>query len=244
MGGGASVALPEPSAALPPLAVLLGEDVPVAGRRTSAREAASWRTEQDVWLDHVTLVEADVEWLEPATSVTAWAVRTPHRFWSRLPNLVRLDLRGGSGEDLDLLDGCTSLQWLSINQIRGVSDLAALEGLTALRFLSLYGLPRVGEIPSLAQLKRLQYTEVGSMKGLRGLTGLLDAPNLEELTLIRAVRLGPGDADAIAEHPSIRAFSWFAEDVPISTREPVVERVSKPRPTVNIQTWPLPDAEL
>lgn len=221
--------------------VLRWQDIAVAGRRISAREAASWRTEHDVWLDHATVVEADLEWLEPATSVTAWAVRAPHRFWSRLPNLVRLDLRGGSAEDTDLLHGCTSLQWLSVNQIRGVSDLAALKGLTALRFLSLYGLPRVDEIPSLAQLKRLQYAEVGSMKGLRGLTGLLDAPSLKELTLSRTVRLGPEDPESIAEHPTIRAFDWFAEDVPISTWQPVVERVNKPRPTVHSQTWPLPD---
>lgn len=172
--------------------------------------------------------------------MTAWAVRTPERFWSRLPGLVRLDVRGGSGTSIGNIEGCDGLQWLAVNQVRGVTDLEALAQLTRLRFVLLYGLPRVEAIPSLASLVELQYAGVGSMAGLRGLTGLLDAPNIEELTLVRRIGLSPGDPEAIADHPTLRAFSWFAEDVPDKIWVPVVDRIGKPTPKVNNQTWPLP----
>lgn len=207
---------------------------------SSARGSARWTSDTAVWLDHVTLRDEDLSWLGAATSVTAWAVRTPIGFWSRLPLLERLDVRGGTALRADFVGGCAGLRWLQINQVRGIEDLGALLSLDVLEFLSLYGLPRVSAIPSMSRLTNLRFAEVGSMKGLDGLGGLLDAPNLEQLTLILAVQLDPGDAEHVAEHPSIRAFGWFAEDVPVKTWVPVVERIAKPKPTVNVQTWPLP----
>lgn len=178
----------------------------------------------------------------PATQVKAWAVKAPAGFWSRLPNLEYLDIRGGTGRDADAARGCDRLRWLAINQVRGVESVDALVDLTSLEFLSLYGLPRVESIPSLAGLERLRFAEVGSMKGLATIAGLLDAPNLQELTLVRAVGLGPQDVSLIAAHPTVRAFDWFAEDVPDRIWVPVMRQVGKGKPTVGIDTWPLPDA--
>lgn len=67
------------------------------------------------------------------------------------------------------------------------------------------------------------------MKGLSGLGPVLEAPCLEELLLMRFVALSGTDPEAIAAHPSIRAFEWFAEDVPDKTWVPVVDRVARPR---------------
>lgn len=193
-------------------------------------------------LDHVAVIEDDLSWLGRATHVTAWAVKTPDEFWSRLPHLERLDIRGGSGADADVVRGCARLRWLQINQVRGVESLDSLLDLTCLEFLSLYGLPRVRSIPSLSPLGRLRFAQVGSMKGLASIAGLLDAPNLQELTLIRAVGLGVADPQRIAQHPTVRAFDWFAEDVPDRTWVPVVKEVGKTKPTVHVDTWPLPAA--
>jgi hypothetical protein len=193
-----------------------------------------------VHLDHVELFDHDLVWLEPATQVRAWAVKTPAGFWSRLPNLEWLSIRGGTGRDADAVKGCHTLRWLEINQVRGVESLDALLDLSRLEFLSLYGLPRVRSIPPLSSLKRLRYAQVGSMKGLTSIAGLLGAPNLQELTLVRAVGLDQADASLIAEHPSVRAFEWFAEDVPDRTWLPVVTAVDKAKPTVKELTWPLP----
>jgi len=76
------------------------------------------------------------------------------------------------------------------------------------------------------------------MKGLVGLTGLLDAPALRELTLLKRVGLDPGDAARIASHHSIQQFTWFGEDVPVKTWAPVVELVGKPRvEIIGIDDW-------
>lgn len=206
----------------------------------SARDRARWTSDKAVRVDHVALTDADLEWLSPAHSVTAWAVRVQGSLWSKLPMLERLDIRGGSGTSADQVAGCASLRWLQINQVRGLSDLKAISGLNQLEFLSLYGLPQVRELPSLAPLTRLRFVWVGSMKGLQGLGGVLDAPNLEQLTLARRVALDSFDADRIADHQSIRAFTWFAEDVPDKVWVPVVERIAKPPTTVDWLTWPLP----
>lgn len=145
-----------------------------------------------------------------------------------LPNLTRLDLRGGSAASLSTVEGCEGLTYLRVNQVRGLKDLAALPGLRSLHMLSLYGLPKVQTIPSLAPLTHLARVEVGSMKGLTGLTGLHDAPSLSELLLIRAVSVSDGDAARLAEHPALKRFDWFGEDVPVRQWRPFVETVGKP----------------
>jgi hypothetical protein len=75
---------------------------------------------------------------------------------------------------------------------------------------------------------RLRRIEAGSLKGIEDLGPLLEAPRLEELLLSRAVSLSPSDPDRIAEHPTLAAFGWFAEDVPDKVWLPVVERIAKP----------------
>jgi len=76
------------------------------------------------------------------------------------------------------------------------------------------------------------------MKGLAGLTGLLDAPALENLVLLKRVGLDAGDATRIANHHSIRQFTWFGEDVPVKTWAPVVDLVGKPPvEIIRIEDW-------
>lgn len=197
--------------------------------RGSAKAAATWSSEDALRLDHAVLAESDREWLEPVRRLTLWAVKVPRGFFGNLPSLEWLDVRGGSGESADFVDGCVHLRYLAINQIRGLRELTAIRDLANLELLSLYGLPQVRSLPSLAPLQRLRRVEVGSMKGIEELGPLLDAPRLEELILARAVSLAPSDPARIAEHPTLCAFDWFAEDVPDKTWVPVVERVGKPK---------------
>lgn len=195
-----------------------------------AREVAQWRTSDEVWIDHATLDDGDSAWLRPVKRLTMWAVKVPtDQFLGDLPVLEWLDVRGGSAKSLSVVEGCSRLRYLQVNQVRGLQDLGQIAALTTLELLSLYGLPRVENIPSLAALTSLRRAEVGMMRGLRDLDGLLDAPGLEELLLLKHVQLDPTDADRIATHPSIRAFDWFAEDIPNAMWAPVVERVGKPR---------------
>lgn len=198
-------------------------------QRKSAQSAAKWRSEADVWIDHASLDLSDLEWLSGVRRLTLWAVKMPSNLLASLSQLEWLDLRGGSGASIDVVNGCSNLSYLAVNQIRGLHDLSALSAQTNLRLLSLYGLPQVRTLPSLANLLRLKRVEIGSMKGLVGLGPLLEAPHLEELMLTRAVALSGTDPEAIAAHPSMKAFEWFAEDVPAMTWVPVVDRVGRPK---------------
>ena len=182
-----------------------------------------------MWIDHTSLVPSDVEWLSGVRRLTLWAVKTPEGLLPSLPQLQWLDIRGGSGTSIEVVNGCLKLTYLAVNQVRGMNDLAALSAQTNLRLLSLYGLPQVRTLPSFANLLHLKRLEIGSMKGLAGLGPLLEAPYLEELLLFKAVALSSTDPEAIAAHPSIRAFDWFAEDVPVKTWAPIVDRVGRPK---------------
>ena len=53
----------------------------------------------------------------------------------------------------------------------------------------------------------------------------LNAPGLKELLLSKKIRLGPRDVGQILAHPTLSQFDWFAEDVPIKTFAPVLERI-------------------
>lgn len=124
---------------------------------------------------------------------------------------------------------CPAPDALGSKDPRGLVVVSAAAAVTSLRLLSLYGLPQVRSLPSLASLVHLKRLEIGSMKGLSGLGPFLEAPCLEELLLSKAVALSNTDPAAIAAHPTIRAFEWFAEDVPDKTWVPVVDRVGRPK---------------
>jgi hypothetical protein len=203
----------------------------MANETRSARDSARWTDDESLWLDHVTLVDEDVAWLAGAKHAILWNVKFPTGFLAQLPRLEHLDVRGGTREDADFIEGCNGLRSLRINQVRGLANLSAVERAGNLEFLALYGLPRLIRMPSLAGLRKLDRVEVGSMKGLRDISGLLQAPALTELVFIRMVGVSQTDAASIAAHRSVERFSWFAEDVPVGIWVPFVERVGKSEAT-------------
>lgn len=95
----------------------------------SAHAAARWSSDVDLALDHVTLREDDLDWLSLVESLTLWAVKVPPGLLRKLPNLTALDVRGGSGTELGMLDGCR-LRRLHINQLRGLADISVILVLT------------------------------------------------------------------------------------------------------------------
>ncbi|EAQ00489.1 hypothetical protein JNB_09959 [Janibacter sp. HTCC2649] len=216
----------------------MSETILVVSGSRGASEVARWRSQDDVWIDHATLVDSDEEWLRSAKRVTLWAVKHPVDFLARLPRLEFLDIRGGSGASISRVSGCRALRVLVVNQVRGMSDLTAIGQLATLELLSLYGLPRVQSLPSTERLRSLTRVELGSMKGLSSITPILAAPGLQELQLSRMVKLDTHDVSAIREHPSLLRFGWFAEDVPDKTWKPVVDAIAKPAPrSLRPETW-------
>lgn len=193
-----------------------------------AREVAQDRGSGVFWIDHAKIVEADAGWLGGAERLTLWNVRVPPGFLSRLPRLWWLDIRGGTATDLEVSRGCTGLRYLCVNQVRGLADLALLATHVRLELLALYGLAQVREVPSLRGLEKLARIEVGQMKGLRELAPLLEAPRLRELFLSKLVSPTERDVDLIDRHASLKAFSWYAVDVPARISRPILERITLP----------------
>jgi hypothetical protein len=195
-------------------------------RRLRAAEVARWSERQNLWLDHALIVESDLEWMAGVRHLTIWNVLVPDGFLASLPDLISLDVRGGSGSNIDMARNCRGLQMLIVNQIRGLTDLSVISDLAGLRCLDLYGLPRVTRLPSLTGLLRLERINIGSMKGLESLAELLDAPALRELELSRKVPITETDLNRMASHPTLTGFYWFWEDVPDRVAQPVLERMS------------------
>ncbi len=197
-------------------------------RKARARDVAGGRGTDEVRVDHAAIEPADLDWLAPVRRLTLWAVEVPEGFLGALPNLEWLDVRGGSGASADFVVGCDRLRYLQVNQVRGLSDVSAVGDLVTLELLSLYGLPRVTVLPDLSRLTSLARLELGSLKGLESLAPALAAPALAELHLVRSVSLGSDDPRLIREAAQVKAFGWYAEDVPARVWEPVVRAVDKP----------------
>jgi hypothetical protein len=197
-------------------------------KRRPARLAAKPRGPNGFWLEQAEIVEADFNWLSAAERLYLWNVVVPPGFLARLDNLWWLDLQGGSANDLNVARGATKLQYLGINQVRGLHDLSAISEMLHLRCIELYGLPKVTSLPSFTIHMRLERAAIGQTRGLPTLKEILAAPNLRELLLLKKVNLTPSDVDQIAAHPSIKNFSWLAEDVPDKVWVPVVKRLGLP----------------
>lgn len=197
-------------------------------KRRPARAVARDQGDDGFWLDHAEITESDFEWLQAAQRLTLWNVVIPPRFLARLTKLWWLDIRGGSGWDLEAVRGATGLRYLAVNQVRGMRDLSLAAALPALEYVDLYGLPKLIELPSFCTSSKLEHVSMGQLRGLTSLAGMLDAPNLRELRLIRKMIVSPSDVERVRHHPKLQRFSWFAEDVPNKVWIPVVKAVALP----------------
>ncbi len=198
----------------------------MAAKLKPAKAVAHERADGTVWIDHAEVSGEDLNWLRDVGSLILWNVRLPDGFLSCLPRLSALDLRGGSGETLNLLYGVGGLEYLAVNQVRGLRDASALSSLSSLRLLSLYGLPRLHHLPSLSGLPLLQRAELGMLGSLSSLLPVLDAPQLSELLLLKDIPVSPVDVQRINAHPTMKMFDWIADDVPQRKSAPVRSQVT------------------
>lgn len=197
-------------------------------KKQPAVEVAKHREGNSVWIDHAEINESDLDWLQKVERLTLWNVSVPDGFLSRIPHLWWLDVRGGTSNDLKILFGLSNLKGLAVNQIRGLTDLSSLAELSSLRFIELYGLPKVERLPCFSCLPSLERVNVGQMRGLNSLTEILQAPQLQELQLSRKIAVTQNDVQQIISHPTLKRFTWFAEDVPVKVWKPVVDQISYP----------------
>ncbi|MBX7106073.1 MAG: hypothetical protein K1X57_18475 [Gemmataceae bacterium] len=205
-----------------------GLGITMAKRRPKTVEACKHRSNRVLRLNHVELVDEDIGWLSKTERLTLWNVKVPPGLLARIETLWWLDIRGGSATDLAVATGANKLQYLAVNQVRGMRDLSLVSEMECLRYLDLYGLPKVTELPSCARLVNLEHARMGQLRGLVSLHGLLQAPNLRELELVRKINVSDNDVNEIIAHSAIQAFGWFAEDVPVKLWGPVLDRIALP----------------
>jgi hypothetical protein len=93
-------------------------------KRARAKDVAQDRGAGVFWIDHAEILGEDYELLKSAERLTLWNVRVPTGFLARLRRLWWVDLRGGSASGLDIVVGADNLQYLAVNQVRGMRDLA------------------------------------------------------------------------------------------------------------------------
>lgn len=202
--------------------------MPTALKRRPALSVAQDHGDHSVYLHLAEIVEEDIEWLKSVECLTLWNVTIPCGFLARLKRLWWLDIRGGSGTNLETVRGANNLRYLAVNQVRGMRDVAIAGELPSLEYLDLYGLPQLTNLPSFANSRLLERANLGQLRGLTSLDGILNAPSLRELLLIRKINVSPADVDRIRHHPTLQHFTWFAEDVPNKVWCPVVESIELP----------------
>jgi len=210
----------------------------MANKKQAASELTEKYNKKTIRLDYVYLTEFDFEWLENVERLTLFNVDVPDGFLTRLPNLWWLDLRGGSANDIRVARGCQKLRYLQINQVRGFNDLSEVENFNSLELLSLYGLAKLVELPDFSKLKDLRRIEVGQLRNLVSISGFLEAPNLEELLLIKQIGVTAEEFKTVNSHSSLKSFDWQALDVPNKVWTPVVEAVQLPKAkTLLAEEW-------
>ena len=76
-----------------------------------------WVRTGHAWIDHGFVIDSDLEWMADLRDLTVWNVTFPEGFlWLNYPDLVTLDVRGGSATTFELPRGCTGLQYLAVNR--------------------------------------------------------------------------------------------------------------------------------
>jgi hypothetical protein len=159
-----------------------------------------------------------------------WNVKVPEGFFGRLQQLETLDLRGGSGSNIDAVAEAKGLRHLKVNQVRGLTNVDAVVRMTKLESLDLYGLPQLDRLPSLGPLLKLRRLQLGSMRALSDLRPVADAPALEELRFVRKMGVDADSMKVLVGHPALKYFDWFWEDVPASKALPVIAALGLPKP--------------
>jgi hypothetical protein len=111
----------------------------------------------------------------------------------------------------------TRLDWLT--------DLPLFES------LSLFSVPKIEAMPSLAGLTKLRYVQLGQMVRLRELSGVAQAPALEELRFTQRMGVTAESMKPFVGHPTLARFGWsWDEGVPAYRAQAVLDALPLPRP--------------
>lgn len=132
--------------------------------------------------------------LRELEDVTLRSVTVPNLGFLRpLERLWSLDLKLGGIKNLSAISGMGSVKYLELWQILGLEDVGVVGQLPGLQHLFLQSLRRVTALPDLRAARSLRRVTLETMRGLRDLAPLEQAPALEELLVWDSSPLAPDD---------------------------------------------------
>jgi hypothetical protein len=123
----------------------------------------------------------------------------------RLRKLHSLALKLGGTNRLAPLNELSSLRYLELWRVRGLSDLSALTTLPQLRDLFLQDLTNVRSLPSFRPLQNLRRCYIQNLKHLTDLSPIAEAPYLEEFLLISMRHISVDGLKCFQGHPTLKA---------------------------------------
>lgn len=121
-----------------------------------------------------------------------------------LQRLRALDIKLGGTRDLSLLPALTSLQYLELWMIRGLTDLRSIADVKSLQYVFLESLGQVRALPSFGNSPMLRRVHLKSMRGLEGLQAIADAPGLETLIVDECPQLRDDHFRPFIGHSTLR----------------------------------------
>ncbi|MDB4766179.1 hypothetical protein OAG71_00680 [bacterium] len=101
-----------------------------------------------------------------------------------LQNLQRLWIGFGSVPHIIPIGELRQLKALEIMRVRKLADLTPLSSVKTLQYLALGDMKKVEVMPDSSRLKSLRRVYLDTMNGVTDLSGLTNAPNLDELIVI------------------------------------------------------------
>lgn len=122
-----------------------------------------------------------------------------------LGNLRSLEIHAGGTRDIGLLPSVGTLASVRLSGINGLEDVDALADVSTLRSLRLEASPKVHALPSFGRSTELRRVWLESLRGVRDLAPVADAPALELLTVVGGQRFGPADFAAFRGHLTLRS---------------------------------------
>lgn len=189
------------------------------------------RGDGHLWLGELTLGPEAIDRLAPVRWLTLTQVKVPTGLYASLPDLIELEIDGGSAVDVVRAREATQLKRLAVLRVPTLTDLEWLTELRALESLALFSLPKIEVMPSLAQLTRLRFVQVGQMIRLRDLAGVAEVPALEELRFTQRLGVTAESVKPFIGHPTLARFGWsWDEGVPAARGREVLDALPLPRP--------------
>ncbi len=134
-------------------------------------------------------------------------------FIRELENLWSLEIKLGGIKDFSPIEGLANLKYLELWLIRGFSDISFISTLSGLQYLFLQALCNVLKLPDMSGLTSLRRVHLETMKGLNDVSGLIQAPALEEYFHFDAGNMLPEQYREIFEIKTLRSVAFgFGSD--------------------------------